>query len=40
MVRHVLIGMAQRDITPDESIWLVGYGDRDRKSEGVYQRLH
>ncbi len=39
MVGNIEIGIAQRDITPDESIWLVGYGNRDRKSEGVYQRL-
>ena len=33
------IGVAQTDITPDEAVWLVGYGDRDHKSEGVYQAL-
>ena len=34
-----LIGVAQIDITPAEAVWLVGYGDRDHKSEGVYQAL-
>ena len=33
------IGAAQVDITPNESVWLVGYGDRDHASEGVYQPL-
>ncbi len=33
------IGVAQLDITPSEPVWLVGYGDRDHKSEGVYQPL-
>ncbi len=33
------IGVAQLDITPSESVWLVGYGDRDHASEGVYQPL-
>ena len=33
------IGIAQTDITPTTSVWLTGYGDRDRKSEGVYQAL-
>ena len=33
------MGVAQRDITPTEAVWLVGYGDRDHKSEGVYQNL-
>ncbi len=35
----VNIGAAQIDITPTDSVWLVGYGDRDRPSEGVYQPL-
>ena len=39
MVESVQVGVAQHDITPDDSIWLVGYGDRDHKSEGIYQRL-
>ena len=39
MVEDVQIGIAQCDITPEDPIWLVGYGDRDRKSEGIYQRL-
>lgn len=33
------IGVAQVDITPIEAVWLVGYGDRNHKSEGVYQAL-
>jgi neutral ceramidase len=33
------IGIAQTDITPTEPVWLVGYGNRDHKSEGVYQPL-
>ena len=33
------IGIAQVDITPNTPVWLVGYGDRDHKSEGVYQAL-
>jgi neutral ceramidase len=33
------IGVAQVDITPTASVWLTGYGDRDHKSEGVYQAL-
>lgn len=33
------IGVAQTDITPTGPVWLVGYGDRDHKSEGVYQSL-
>lgn len=39
MVEDVQIGIAQCDITPEDPIWLVGYGDRNRKSEGIYQRL-
>ena len=38
MVEDVQIGIAQCDITPEDPIWLVGYGDRNRKSEGIYQR--
>lgn len=33
------IGIAQIDITPTEPVWLVGYGDRDHRSEGTYQPL-
>ncbi|NKB66335.1 MAG: hypothetical protein GKR89_04690 [Candidatus Latescibacteria bacterium] len=33
------IGIAQTDITPTASVWLTGYGNRDHKSEGVYQGL-
>ena len=35
----VHIGVAQVDITPQAPVWLTGYGDRDHKSEGVYQAL-
>ncbi|MBI2964772.1 MAG: neutral/alkaline non-lysosomal ceramidase N-terminal domain-containing protein, partial [Chloroflexi bacterium] len=33
------IGVAQTDITPQRSVWLTGYGNRDHRSEGVYQAL-
>lgn len=33
------IGIAQIDITPSGPVWLTGYGNRDHKSEGVYQGL-
>ncbi len=33
------IGIASIDITPQEPVWLTGYGSRDHKSEGVYQLL-
>jgi neutral ceramidase len=33
------IGIAQTDITPKKPVWLTGYGNRDHKSEGVYQAL-
>ncbi|MBM3280915.1 MAG: neutral/alkaline non-lysosomal ceramidase N-terminal domain-containing protein [Candidatus Handelsmanbacteria bacterium] len=33
------IGVAQLDITPPNSVWLTGYGNRDHRSEGVYQAL-
>src|SRR6476646_7745390 len=32
-------GVAQAVITPGESIWLAGYGDRTRPSEGVLQDI-
>jgi len=32
-------GVAKTDITPKESIWLAGYGDRKKPSEGVDQPL-
>ena len=32
-------GAAQVDITPAGPVWMAGYGDRDRRSEGVYQPL-
>jgi hypothetical protein len=34
-----LLGIACCDITPSTPVWLTGYGNRDRKSEGVYQNL-
>jgi hypothetical protein len=33
-------GVAQAVITPKESIWLAGYGDRTRPSEGVLRDLY
>jgi hypothetical protein len=33
------VGVAKVDITPRESIWLAGYGDRKKPSEGVDQPL-
>ena len=32
-------GVASADITPTESIWLAGYGDRTRPSEGVLDKI-
>ena len=32
-------GAAQTDITPAGPVWMAGYGDRDRRSAGVYQPL-
>ncbi len=32
-------GAAQTDITPAGPVWMAGYGDRERRSEGVYQPL-
>lgn len=34
------IGLARTDITPQEPVWMAGYGDRDRKSEGAYAPLY
>ncbi|MBI1925563.1 hypothetical protein HYR99_15085, partial [Candidatus Poribacteria bacterium] len=36
----IQIGIASTDITPQASVWLTGYGSRNRKSEGVYQPLN
>ena len=36
----IKVGIASTDITPQQSVWLTGYGTRDRKSEGVYQSLN
>jgi len=33
-------GAAKRDITPDEPIWLAGYGSRTRPSEGVLEPIY
>ncbi len=33
------VGVARVDITPDGPIWLTGYGNRNKPSEGVEQRL-
>lgn len=33
------IGIASIDITPQQPVWLTGYGNRDHRSEGVYQSL-
>jgi len=33
-------GVASADITPTESIWLAGYGDRTRPSEGVLHKIN
>jgi hypothetical protein len=33
-------GIAVRDITPDESLWMAGYGNRTRPAEGKLQDLH
>ena len=33
------IGIASINITPQQPVWLTGYGNRDHKSEGVYQSL-
>jgi neutral ceramidase len=33
------LGVAVRDITPTRSVWMDGYGDRDRPSAGVYAPL-
>lgn len=33
------IGIASIDITPQHPVWLTGYGNRDHKSEGIYQSL-
>ena len=33
------IGIASTDITPQQPVWMTGYGNRDHRSEGVYQSL-
>src|SRR5579862_8556212 len=33
-------GVARANITPTESIWLAGYGDRTRPSEGVLHDIY
>ncbi len=34
------IGIASIDITPQYPVWMTGYGNRDHRSEGVYQSLN
>ncbi len=36
----IKIGVATVDITPEEKIWLAGYGNRNKPSEGVIHPLH
>ena len=33
------VGIASIDITPQYPVWMTGYGNRDHRSEGVYQSL-
>ena len=33
-------GAASIQITPDEPLWMAGYGNRDKPSQGTAQRLH
>ncbi len=33
-------GAARVDITPERSLWMIGFGARKKPSEGVLQRLH
>ena len=33
------VGIASIDITPQHPVWMTGYGNRDHRSEGVYQSL-
>lgn len=37
--QDVKVGVGRVDITPDRPIWLTGYGNRDKPSEGVEQKL-
>src|SRR5438876_663757 len=37
---HWKAGVASIVITPQESMWLAGYGNRTKPSEGVLQELH
>ena len=34
------VGLARVCITPDEPLWLAGYGDRNKPSEGLLDDLH
>jgi len=36
----IKIGVATVDITPEEKIWLAGYGSRNKPSEGIIHPLH
>ncbi len=33
------VGVARRDITPERPIWMSGYGNRNKPSEGIEQHL-
>ena len=37
---HWKAGVATIDITPQEPIWMAGYGNRTKPSEGVLQKLY
>src|SRR5258708_2046469 len=37
---HWKAGIATIDITPQEPIWMAGYGNRTKPSEGVLQKLY
>ena len=37
---HWKAGVATVDITPKESIWMAGYGNRTKPSEGVLQKIY
>jgi neutral ceramidase len=37
---HWKAGVATVDITPQEPIWMAGYGNRTKPSEGVLQKIY
>src|SRR5438874_9701598 len=37
---HWKAGVAAIDITPQEPIWMAGYGNRTKPSEGVLQKIY